>query len=51
MAFKRSLARKCEIVVGLLAYLTTTYEGLGLLAATTIGLLGGWYAISSLLVE
>lgn len=46
---KRDLARRKEIVVGLLAYFTTTYEGFGLLAASTFGILGGWYIVRSML--
>jgi hypothetical protein len=47
---RRALARKKELVVGLLAYLGMTREGNGLLAATVIGLVGGWLIIRSLLV-
>ena len=46
---KRDLARKEEIVVGLLAYLSLTWEGNGLLVATIIGGVGGWLVIHSLL--
>ena len=46
---KRSIARKKELVVGLLAYLGLTWEGNGLLAATVIGALGGYLIIKSLL--
>lgn len=46
---KRSMARKKELVVGLLAYLGLTWEGNGLLTATVIGALGGYLMIKSLL--
>lgn len=47
---RRAQARKKELVVGLLAYLALTREGNGLLGATTIGALGGWLIIRSLLM-
>ncbi len=46
---KRDLARKEEIIVGLAAYLSLTWEGNGLLIATVIGGIGGWLIIYSLL--
>ena len=46
---KRDTARRKEIIVGLLAYFTTTYEGFGLMTAMTVGALGGWYIIQSLI--
>ncbi|KAL9624756.1 MAG: hypothetical protein Q9160_001110 [Pyrenula sp. 1 TL-2023] len=42
---RRAAARKKEILVGVLAYLVLTWEGLGLLAATAVGLLGGWAVV------
>lgn len=47
---RRTLARKKELVVGLMAYLALTWEGNALLLATTIGAVGGWLIIRSLLV-
>ncbi|EXJ79825.1 hypothetical protein A1O3_08110 [Capronia epimyces CBS 606.96] len=47
---RRATARKKELVVGLLAYLSLTREGNGLLVAITIGTLGGWLVIRSLLM-
>jgi hypothetical protein len=47
---RRTAARRREIVVGLLAYLTWTWEGNGLLLATTVGAVGGWFIIRSLLL-
>jgi hypothetical protein len=46
---RRDVARKKEIVVGILAYLSLTWEGNGLLVATIIGGIGGWFIISSML--
>ena len=46
---KRSAARRKELVVGLLAYLGLTWEGNGLLVATIIGAVGGYFIIKSLL--
>ncbi|KAJ9612073.1 hypothetical protein H2200_003668 [Cladophialophora chaetospira] len=47
---RRAQARTKELVVGLMAYLTLTWEGNGLLLATVIGLGGGWLIIRSLLM-
>jgi hypothetical protein len=47
---RRAMARKKELAVGILAYLTLTREGNGLLAASVIGAIGGWLIIRSLLV-
>ncbi|EXJ80578.1 hypothetical protein A1O1_08724 [Capronia coronata CBS 617.96] len=47
---RRAMARRKELVVGLLAYLALTREGNGLLAATTIGAVGGWLILRSLLL-
>jgi hypothetical protein len=46
---RRAIARRKEIVVGLAAYLTLTWEGNGLLLATVIGGISGWLVIRSLL--
>ena len=48
---RRDVARKKEIVVGILAYLSLTWEGNGLLVATIIGGIGSWFIISSMLVS
>jgi hypothetical protein len=48
---RRASARRKELVVGIGAYLTTTWEGNGLLIATTIGVIGGWLIIRSLLMS
>ncbi|KAH0846733.1 hypothetical protein AYO21_07898 [Fonsecaea monophora] len=47
---KRIQARRKELAVGIMAYLALTREGNGLLVATTIGLVGGWLIIRSLLL-
>ncbi|KIW71384.1 hypothetical protein PV04_03560 [Phialophora macrospora] len=47
---RRAQARKKELAVGLMAYLALTWEGNGLLLATTIGAVGGWLIIRSLLL-
>ena len=45
---RRDVARRKELVVGMLAYLGLTWEGNGLLLASTLGLLGGWVVLRSL---
>lgn len=47
---RRARARNNEIVVGVMAYLALTREGNALLVATTIGAVGGWLIIRSLLL-
>ena len=47
---RRDAARRKEIMFGLLAYLTWTWEGNGLLLASTIGAVGGWYILRSILL-
>lgn len=47
---KRKAARRLEIAVGAAAYLTTTTEGLLILAALGAGALGGYLALSSMLM-
>lgn len=47
----REAARRKEVAFGLLAYLTWTYEGQGLLLASTIGVVGGWLILRSLLAS
>ncbi len=46
---KRVMARRKEIVVGLLAFLGLTWEGRIVVLATVIGALGGWFIITSIL--
>ena len=46
---KRAAARRRELVVGTFAYLGLTWEGRSILLATVIGVLGGWWIVSSLL--
>ncbi|KAJ5089155.1 Endonuclease/exonuclease/phosphatase [Penicillium argentinense] len=45
---RREVARRKEVVVGVLAYLGLTWEGNGLLLASTIGILGTWMVLRSL---
>jgi hypothetical protein len=45
---RRDVARRKELVVGMLAYLGLTREGNGLLLASTLGLLGAWIVLRSL---
>jgi hypothetical protein len=47
---RRAQGRQKELMVGVLAYLTLTWEGRGLLMATSLGLIGGWLIIRSLLM-
>ncbi|KAL8792465.1 MAG: hypothetical protein Q9195_004921 [Heterodermia aff. obscurata] len=46
---KRADARRRELVVGSFAYLGLTWEGRSILLATVIGVLTGWWIMSSLL--
>lgn len=46
---RRAAARRKEIVVGLSAYITLTWEGRGVLIAILVGALGGWAVIRSML--
>lgn len=45
---RRDAARRKEIVVGVLAYLGLTWEGNGLLLASTVGILGAWVMLRSI---
>lgn len=45
---RRDAARQKEIVVGFLAYLGLTWEGNGMLLASTLGLVGAWVLLRSL---
>ncbi|KIX97935.1 uncharacterized protein Z520_06013 [Fonsecaea multimorphosa CBS 102226] len=47
---KRIQARRKELAVGIMAYLALTWEGNGLLVTTTIGVVGAWLIIRSLLM-
>lgn len=44
----RAAARRYEILVGLAAYLSLTWEGEMLLGGTIVGIIGGWLAIRAL---
>lgn len=46
---RRAIARKKEIAIGVVAYLSLTSEGNALLLATVLGCIGGWLVIRSLL--
>ena len=46
---RRKAARRKEILVGILAFLTLTWEGNGALLATLLGAVGGWAIISSVI--
>lgn len=45
---RRRAARRKEIAVGISMYFGYTYEGNGLLAASLVGVIGGWWVLSSL---
>lgn len=47
---RRTVARRKEVVVGVLAYLALTWEGRGILVALIVGGLLGWYYIQGVLV-
>lgn len=47
--YKRAAARKRELVVGTVAFLSLTSEGRIILLATLIGAFGGWWIINGLL--
>ncbi|MCJ1473898.1 hypothetical protein MMC13_002553 [Lambiella insularis] len=46
---KRLIARRKEILVGILSYIGLTWEGRGLLLAIVFGALGGWAIVVSML--
>ncbi|KAL2043983.1 hypothetical protein N7G274_003503 [Stereocaulon virgatum] len=46
---RRETARVKEVVVGLVCYMSLTWEGRGMLIAVLIGALGGWAVVGSLL--
>ena len=48
---KRDAARRKEVMFGFLAYLAWTYEGEGMVLASTIGALGGWLILRSILMS
>ncbi|EFR00607.1 hypothetical protein MGYG_03613 [Nannizzia gypsea CBS 118893] len=45
---KRSLARKKEVAIGIMAYLALTWEGNGLILATILGLAAGYFTLYGL---
>lgn len=45
---RRDVARRKEIVVGVLAYLGLTWEGNGMLLASTLGIVGAWVVLQSM---
>lgn len=47
----RAAARRREIIIGVLAYLSLSWEGRSILLALVLGGLGGWAVIRSLLVR
>ena len=47
---RRAAARQKEVVVGLLAYLGTTWEGNGIVLALFFGALGGWALLKSMII-
>ncbi|KAL3480440.1 Endonuclease/exonuclease/phosphatase [Aspergillus californicus] len=47
-ASRRDVAQRKEYLIGCLAYLGMTWEGNGLLLASTIGVLGAWFVLRSL---
>lgn len=47
-ARRRRAARMEEVMVGIIAYLGLTWEGNGLLVASTLGILGTWLVLRSL---
>lgn len=44
---RREAARRKEVVVGILAYLGLTWEGNGMLLASTLGIVGAWFVLGS----
>ncbi|CAL5871940.1 uncharacterized protein PFLUO_LOCUS6196 [Penicillium psychrofluorescens] len=46
---RRDVARRKEIAVGLVAYLGLTWEGNGMLLASTLSLFGAWYILRTFL--
>ncbi|KAL8806924.1 MAG: hypothetical protein Q9182_001053 [Xanthomendoza sp. 2 TL-2023] len=47
---RRKVARRKEIVVGLVAYFSLTWEGRGIVVALVVGALLGWYFIRGVVV-
>lgn len=45
---RRAGARRLEVAVGILSYLSLTWEGNAIIAATLIGAVGGWYIMQSM---
>ncbi|KAI4114553.1 MAG: hypothetical protein LQ345_004689 [Seirophora villosa] len=48
---RRAAARRKEVVVGMLAYLFWTWEGMGILLALLVGALGGWAVVRRVMLE
>ncbi|KAI4184549.1 MAG: hypothetical protein LQ348_004531, partial [Seirophora lacunosa] len=48
---RRAAARRKEVVVGVLAYLFCTWEGMGILLALLVGALGGWAVVRRVMLE
>lgn len=46
--YRRDVARRKEIVVGVLAYLGLTWEGNGMLLASTLGIVGAWVVLQTM---
>lgn len=44
---RREAARRKEVLVGVLAYLGLTWEGNGMLLASTLGIIGAWFVLGS----
>jgi hypothetical protein len=44
----RQVARRKEVFVGIVAYLSTTREGNSILAGLLAGVIAGWYIMQSL---
>lgn len=45
---KRAAARRYELMVGVAAYLTLTYDGNALIAATVVAMVGGYFALRAI---
>lgn len=47
---KRASARRKEVIVGILAWLVTTWTGLGVIMAFIVGGFGGWWVLRTLVM-
>jgi hypothetical protein len=45
----REVAKRLELATGFAAYLTTTWEGWGVVLATVAGIVGGYFMLKALL--